>query len=99
MAHRKQQTKGPEVRKKQPKPPRIRRWYADQRSWQEKLRMGQLGTVDDAAAVLDLPKSWIYSNAKRIPGYQRYGRHIRFCLRTLVNHHGEKMGADDGTTA
>jgi hypothetical protein len=44
-----------------------------------------LGSLDrlleshDVAALLKVPKSWVYANADQIPGVLRLGRYVRFC--------------------
>jgi hypothetical protein len=39
--------------------------------------------VDEAAAMLEVPKSWVYQNVEQIPGYLRLGRYVRFRRRIL----------------
>ncbi len=63
---------------------RVRRWFPDPRSWQEKLDAGVLGTADDAAAVLNVPVSWVYTNWQELAGSKKIGRYVRFDLRELT---------------
>jgi excisionase family DNA binding protein len=35
-------------------------------------------TVEEVADLLRVPPSWVYANAKSIPGYLKLGRYVRF---------------------
>lgn len=40
--------------------------------------LDRLLDVEQAAALLKVPTSWVYSNADQIPGVLRLGRYVRF---------------------
>jgi len=45
--------------------------------------LDRLLLVEEAAAMLLVPKSWVYQNTEQIPGYLRLGRYVRFRKRIL----------------
>ena len=75
---------------------RERRWSPSTEPWQTKMAQGVLGTVEDAAACIDLPPSFVYTHWKDLPGSRKIGRYIRFNLSQLANsNHFRAGGADE----
>lgn len=57
----------------------------------QRVRLGGLEVLlqaEEVAALLKVPKSWVYANADQIPGATRLGRYLRFRPAVIISFLG-----------
>lgn len=63
---------------------RQRHFHPNAITWSEKIDKGIRGSVQDVAAILNVPVSFVYNNAETIPGLVRVGKYLRWDLRAVA---------------